>query len=99
MHIRATTRLEMDPLETPKMVFMSNHGNYYYNFMPSGLKNSRPIYQRLIDTTFSHHIGHNLEFYVDNMLVKTVRGHIHAKDLEDILLSLKKYNMHLNPAK
>lgn len=64
---------------------MSNHGNHYYNAMPFGLKNIGPIYQRLMDVVFAHKIGRNLEIYVYDMIVKTVKGHNHAKDLNNVL--------------
>lgn len=43
----------MDPLDAPKITFMSNDGNYY-NVMPFDLKKVDSTYQRLIDAIFSH---------------------------------------------
>lgn len=53
--------------------------------MPFGLKNIGPIYQRLMDVVFAHKIGRNLEIYIYDMIVKTVKGHNHAKDLKNVL--------------
>ena len=50
--------------------FVTSQGLYYYKVMPFGLKNARAIYQRLVNRMFSHHIGRNVEVYVDDMLVK-----------------------------
>lgn len=44
----------MDPMNAPKITFMSNYNNYYYNGMPFGLKNISATYQRLIDSVFAH---------------------------------------------
>lgn len=44
----------MDPLDAPKITFMLNHDNYYYNVMPFGLKNIISTYQRLMDDVFAH---------------------------------------------
>lgn len=41
-------QIKIDPMDTPKMTFMSNHGNYSYNTMPFGLKNISVTYQILI---------------------------------------------------
>lgn len=30
----------MDLVDAPKTTFISNHGNYYYNVVPFGLKNA-----------------------------------------------------------
>lgn len=38
--------------------------------MPFGLKNVRATYQFLINKNFKIQIGHNIEAYIDDMLVK-----------------------------
>ncbi|GAU43838.1 hypothetical protein TSUD_371170 [Trifolium subterraneum] len=48
---------------------------------------------------FAEQIGKNLEVYIDDMVVKTEEEGEHDKDLVDILKSVRKYNMRLNPAK
>ncbi|PNX64467.1 gag-pol polyprotein, partial [Trifolium pratense] len=78
---------------------MSNTCNYFYNVMPFGLKNAGATYQRLMDRVFSEQIGKNLEVYIDDMVVKTSEENQHGEDLLDILKSVRKYNMRLNPAK
>lgn len=32
-------QIKMDFVDAPKIIFIFNHGNYYYNVIPSGLKN------------------------------------------------------------
>lgn len=54
----------------PKAVFMSNNYNYYYEFTPLRLKNVDAIYQRLMTVIFFNQIGHNLEVYINDMVVK-----------------------------
>lgn len=80
-------QIKIDPLDTPKITFMSNQGNYYYyyNVVPFGLKNVGVTYQRLMDVVFAYQIGWNLELYINNMISKTENGHSHADSLEDIL--------------
>lgn len=51
-----------------------------------------------MDAVFSKQKGHNLEVYINDMIVKTSHGEIHALDLEDILGLVRNYNMRLNPA-
>ncbi|MCI42639.1 hypothetical protein A2U01_0063876, partial [Trifolium medium] len=67
--------------------------------MPFGLKNAGATYQRLMDRVFSEQIGKNLEVYIDDMLVKTAEEGEHDKDLADIIASVRRYDMRLNPAK
>lgn len=88
----------MDPRGTPKITFMSNNKNYYYyNVIPFGLQNIGAIIQRLMGAFFIHQIGENLKVYVDNMIFKMEEGHKHADNLEDILQSVRNYDMCLNP--
>ncbi|XP_071734744.1 uncharacterized protein [Rutidosis leptorrhynchoides] len=44
-----------------KKAFHTDHGIYYYTKMPFGIKNAGATYHRMIDTTFTKQIGHNLE--------------------------------------
>jgi hypothetical protein len=67
--------------------------------MPFGLKNAGATYQRLMDKVFSEQMGKNLEVYIDDMVLKTTETGEHDRDLGDILASVRKYKMRLNPAK
>lgn len=94
--------IRKDPLDTSKTEFMSNIGNnyyYYYNSMPFILKNVSATCQRLMDGEFSNQIGPNLEVYINDMIVKPIKGQTHEVDLENVLQSIRKYNMPLNPTK
>ncbi|GJY28565.1 reverse transcriptase domain-containing protein [Tanacetum coccineum] len=50
-----------------KIAFYAGEGVFCYKKMSFGLKNAWATYQRLMDKVFSHHIGRNLEAYVDDM--------------------------------
>ncbi|GKE41123.1 reverse transcriptase domain-containing protein [Tanacetum coccineum] len=63
------------------------------------LKNAGATYQRLVDTIFEGQIGRNLEAYVDDMVIKSKTEPEMIKDVEEMLLTLKKVNMKLNPKK
>lgn len=52
-----------------------------------------------MDAIFSDQIGHNPEVYINNMTMKTHEEGSHYRDLEDILESVRRYNMNLNPTK
>lgn len=67
--------------------------------MPFGLKNAGAIYPRLVDAMFEDQLGRNMEFYVDDMLVKSVRAGSHLRDLEETFGTLRRYGMKLNPDK
>ena len=49
--------------------------------MPFRLKNAGATYQRLMNKMFTHQLGKNVQVYVDDMLVKSVRENNHLSDL------------------
>jgi hypothetical protein len=92
-------QIKMSAPDAPHTAFMTNTCNYFYKVMPFGLKNAGATYQRLMDRVFANQIGRNLEVYIDDMVVETRREGNHHSDLEEILSSVRKYNMRLNPTK
>ena len=48
---------------------------------------------------FAHQIGRNVQVYVDDMLVKSLREDDHLDDLQETFDTLRSYNMKLNPNK
>ena len=67
--------------------------------MPFELKNAGATYQRLMNKMFTHQLGKNVQVYVDDMLVKSVRENDHFSDLQETFDTLRSYNMKLNPSK
>ena len=67
--------------------------------MPFGLKNEGATYQRLVNKMFSKQIGRNMEEYIDDMLVKSKEELAHLDDLKETFITLKQYQMKLNPSK
>ena len=67
--------------------------------MPFELKNTRATYQRLMNKMFAHRIGRNMQVYVDDMLVKSIREDEHLNNLQKTFDTLRTYNMKLNPSK
>ena len=64
-----------------------------------GLKNAGATYQRLMNKMFTHQIGRNVQVYVDDMLMKSLRKNDHLNDLQETFDTLWSYNMKLNPSK
>ena len=67
--------------------------------MPFGLKNTGGTYQRLMNKMFAYQIRRNVQVYVDDMLVKSIREDDHLSDLQETFDTLRTYNMKLNPSK
>ncbi|XP_012852376.1 PREDICTED: uncharacterized protein LOC105971987 [Erythranthe guttata] len=79
--------------------FITDQGIYCYQVMPFGLKNAGATYQRLVNKMFADQIGKNMEVYIDDMLVKSVKVSDHLTDLDQCFATLRKYKMKLNPLK
>ena len=60
------------------------------------LKNAGATYQRLMNKMFAHQIGRNVQVYMDDMLVKSIREDDHLDDLKETFDTLCSYNMKLN---
>lgn len=79
----------MYELQEEHTSFIKNIGLYCYKIMPFGLKNVRATYQRLVNMMFVVEIGKNMEVYIDDMLVKSVRPRITSSTLIRCLTSPK----------
>ncbi|GLU23410.1 hypothetical protein SLE2022_394160 [Rubroshorea leprosula] len=67
--------------------------------MPFGLKNAGATYQKLVQIIFKLQIGKNIEVYVNDMIVTSVRAEDHIGDLEETFQNLRRAQMKLNPLK
>jgi hypothetical protein len=92
-------QVHMDEADQEKTSFITHRGLYCYKMMPFGLKNAGATYQRLVNKMFRDKIRRNIEVYVDNMLVKSIRAVGHIADLRETFETLRSHKMKLNLAK
>ena len=92
-------QIKMAEEDQEKTAFIISQGLYCYKVMPFGLKNAGATYQRLVNKMFSKQIGRNMEVYVDDMLVKSREELTHLDDLKETFVTLRQYQMKLNPSK
>jgi hypothetical protein len=71
-----------------KTAFITPFGAYAYTTMSFGLKNAGATYQRTIQLCLSDQIHHNVEAYMDNMVIKTRSHDEFITDLEETFNSL-----------
>ena len=64
-----------------------------------GLKNAGAFFQRLMQSTFSAQLGRNLEAYVGDLVVKSIKKLNHISDLQETFDNLRKHRLKLNPEK
>ena len=92
-------QIKMKEEDQEKTSFVTSQGLFCYKVMPFGLKNAGATYQRLMNKMFTYQLGRNVQVYVDDMLVKSVRENDHLSDLQETFNTLRSYNMKLNPSK
>jgi len=92
-------QISMHPKDKLKTTFMTDEANYFYEFMPFGLKNAGATYQRLMDKVFKGLIGRNVKVYVDDVVVKSKPHNEHIQDLNEVFNALRVVGMRLNPDK
>ena len=61
---------KLTAFHTPKRI-------YCYKVMPFGLKNTRVIYQRAMQRIFDDMLHRNVEYYVDDLVVKSKKQEYH----------------------
>ena len=83
---------ELTTFRTPK-------GIYYYKVMPFGLKNAGATYQQVMQRIFDDILHKIVQYYVDDLVVKTKRRGDHLCDLRIVFNQLKKYQLKMNPLK
>ena len=92
-------QIKVEEVDQEKTSFVTSQGLFCYKVMSFGLKNAGTTYQRLMNKMFAHQIGRNVQVYVDDMLVKSLREDKHLSDLQEMFNTLRAYNMKLNPNK
>ena len=66
-------QIKMNEEDQEKTSFVTSQRLFCYKVMPFRLKNAGAMYQRLMNKMFTHQIGRNVQVYVDDMLVKSLR--------------------------
>ena len=81
------------------MSFNSPDANYHYTMVPFSLKNVGATYQKMMTRMFREKIGHTVEVYIDDMVVKSKEEKEHIGDLTDIFEILRQHRLRLNADK
>jgi hypothetical protein len=74
-----------------KTSFITPFGAYCYTTMSFGLKNAGATYQRAIQRCLAKQLGHNIEAYIDDVVVKSKTTDNLIIDLEETFKALKEF--------
>ena len=67
--------------------------------MPFGIKNAGATYQMMMTRMFRDKIGHTVEVYTDDMVVKSKQEGWHIEDLQRVFEVLRQHKLRLNAEK
>ena len=74
-------QIKMKEENQEKTSFVTSQGLFCYKVMSFGLKNIGATYQRLMNKMFAHQLRKNVQVYVNDKLVKSVREDDHLNNL------------------
>ncbi|CAN6687461.1 unnamed protein product [Malus baccata var. baccata] len=94
-------QIKMAPEDIHKTAFRcpGHVGAYEYLVMPFGLKNAGATYQRAMNDIFHDLIGHNMEVYIDDIVVKSKTEEQHLIDIRHALSRMRVHKLKMNPKK
>src|SRR5437773_4957254 len=82
-----------------KTSFITPFGAYCYITMPFGLKIAGATYQRAMQRCLHDQLGHNVEAYVDDVVIKSQVKEDLISDLSETFTNLRRFRWKLNPEK
>ena len=87
--------------DIPKIAFRcpSSIGTFEWLVMPFGLKNASTSYQRTMNAIFYDMLGHHMEVYIDDIVVKSKRANEHANHLRKSFERMRHHQLKLNSLK
>ena len=87
--------------DIPKTAFRcpSSIGTFEWLVIPFGLKNAGATYQREINAILHDMLGHHMEVYIDDMVVKSRRTNDHVDHLRKSCVRMRHHQLKLNPLK
>ena len=72
-------------------MFITPYGAFCYTTISFGLNNVGATYQRAIQKCFKKKLHHNIEAYVDDVVIKSGNPNDLIADLEETFTSLRAY--------
>jgi hypothetical protein len=92
-------QIKMAVEDEEKTVFIMPIGCLWYTCMPFGLKNAGATFQRAMRKCLGLQIGHNIEAYINDIVVKSRSKETLIDDLHETFANLRKVQLRLNPEK
>ena len=94
-------QIMIDEEDVHKMSFRcpGTVGIFEWPVMSFGLKNARATYQRAMNAIFHDMIGHHVEVYIDDIIIKSKKAVNHVEHLRKTFQRMRAHCLKLNPLK
>ena len=87
--------------DVPRTTFrcIGSIGTFEWLIMPFSLKNVGATYQKVMNASFHDMLGHHMEIYIDDIMVKSKKATEHVKHLKKSFERMRLHQLKLNPLK
>jgi hypothetical protein len=92
-------QIKLKKKDNEKTAFITPYDVFCYQVMPFGLKNMGATYQRMMQNCLGSQIGHNIQVYIDDVVITTRKEESLISDLTETFDNLTRYKLKLNPTK
>jgi hypothetical protein len=92
-------QIKLKKEDEEKTAFITPYDMFCYQGMPFGLKNAGATYQRMMQNCLRSQIGHNIQVYIDDVVITTRKEESLISDLAETFDNLNRYKLKLNLTK
>jgi hypothetical protein len=83
-------QIKLKKEDEEKTAFIMPYGVFCYQVMPFGLKNAGATYQRMMQNCLRSRIGHNIQVYIDDVVITTRKEESLISDLTETFDNLNR---------
>jgi hypothetical protein len=92
-------QIKLKKEDKEKTAFITPYGVFCYQVMPFSLKNAGATYQRMMQNCLGSQIGRNIQVYIDDVVITTIKEESLISDLAETFDNLSRYKLKINPTK
>ena len=89
----------VDDISKSAFKCLDSLGTFEWLVIPFGLKNDGATYQRVMNAIFHDMLGHHMEIYIDDIVVKSKKVAEHVNHLRKSFERMRLHQLKLNPLK
>ena len=89
----------VDDISKTAFKCLDSLGTLEWLVIPFGLKNDGATYQRVMNAIFHDMLGHHMEIYIDDIVVKSKKVAKHVNHLRKSFERMRHHQLKLNPLK